>query len=275
MLRIVRVSAEVIPLSDVIVQPFTGRVVRQIIFKIAEKSRAHKLVTLLSSRQPFKPYSLTPLYLNGKPLYKTSESRERLLMLRRGRSYEFSFAFMFLSEDDISVLKGFNGRVELYGSKEVEVLVSSATVHYEGGMGVPLSPNKSVMISFDTPTLLQLPKIRKRTKLNRYMLFPVPSLIIYSLKQGWNTYADEKVKLASWRANYSLLAVDYALKPVTAIYDERRRIRGFTGKVIYKIMTRNKKVLTALSKLLHFAELMNIGKSRSTGFGVVRILESP
>ena len=274
MLRIVKVLAELRPYQDIIVQPFTGRLVRQVLFKVAEKGGAERMLQLLSSRQPYKPFSFTPLYLDERPLYKTLKSGDRPLMLRRDRVYSFSFSLILKEEAALSVLMGLDGVVELYRGRTVEVLTRNMSVYDERIMGVPIRPGSLIALRFETPTLLQLPKIRKRAKLNRYILFPLPSLMVYSLKQGWNSYAEEKIKLASWRANYSLLAVDYSLKPVTAVYDEKRRVRGFTGIAVYKVMTRNRKALDSLSKLLHFAELMNIGKSRSIGFGVVKVLRN-
>ena len=269
-MQVLKIEAVVTPLEDMIVQPFTGRVVRQILFKIAEKVEAAEFAELLSSKAPFKPYSMTPLYFNGRPLFKNRDEAKPLY-LRRGREYVFRVCLIVKNLEFLKVLLGFLGYLELYGSKKAMVSIKGAEIFDETAIGLDLKPGKCVTVRFETPTLLQIPKIRKYSKVVRYMLFPVPSLLIYSLKKHWNAYAEDKVKIASWRANYALVPLDYRLKPITVIYDKKRHIRGFVGWVSYRISTKSKKLLKALGKLLKYGEFVNIGKSRSSGFGVVKI----
>ena len=269
-MQILKVEAVVTPLEDTIVQPFTGRVVRQILFKVAEKVEARELLEFLSSSAPRKPYSITPLYRGGVPVFRTP-SDSKPLCLRKGLEYGFRACFVVRSLDIIKVLYGFLEDVEIYGSKRVSVRITGTEILDETALGIPLRPKETITLCFETPTLLQLPKLRKKSKINRYLLYPLPSLMIYSLKENWNAYADWKIKMASWRANYAFVAVDHRIFPVTTIYDKERKPRGFIGYATYQIMTKSSKILEALSKLLHYATLTNIGKSRSIGYGVVSV----
>jgi len=269
-MQVLSVEAVVTPLDDMIVQPFTGRVVRQILFKIAEKVEAVEFAELLSSKAPFKPYSMTPLYFNGRPLFKDKDEAKPIY-LRRGREYVFRVCLIVKSLEFLKILLGFLGYLELYGSKKVMVSIRSAEIFDESTIGLDLKPGKCVTIRFETPTLLQIPKIRKHSKIVRYMLFPIPNLLIYSLKKHWNAYAEDKIKIASWRANYALVPLDYELKPITVMYDKKRYIRGFVGWVMYRVLTKSKKLLETFGKLLKYGEFVNIGKSRSSGFGVIKV----
>ena len=135
-------------------------------------------------------------------------------------------------------------------------------------------------ITFKTPTLLQAPKIIKTDQTVRHVLFPSPKLITWSLAMHWNKYAPEHLKipdiakLATY-SDYCLVEVDYRLKPTTAIYDERKRPRGFIGWTLYKWKPKGKKQYEqTLLKLLDYANYIGIGRSRSIGFGVVSIRET-
>lgn len=265
-----KIDALVKPCSDIIVQPYSGRVVRQILFKLASNLGLKDFLNILSSNAPFKPYSFTPLFLDGKPLYKSPVDSNPLI-LYADKKYRFSFSYILNNVDDIVLLKGFRGSVEIYGSKRVDLILNRINVIDESMMDLGLKYGDLIKIIFVTPTLLQLPKIRKMSKINRYMLFPIPSLIFYSLKHHWNNYAEEKIRLETWRTNYSLRVVDYFLKPRTVLYDKNIEIRGFTGYTIFQILSIGRNVLKKISKLLHYAMIINIGKSRSIGFGVTRI----
>lgn len=72
-------------------------------------------------------------------------------------------------------------------------------------------------------------------------------------------------------SNYASVEVDYSLKPVTVIYDERRRPRGFIGWVIYEHRRISPKLSRHLSRLLDYANYVGVGRFRSIGFGVVDV----
>ncbi|RLE70590.1 MAG: CRISPR-associated endoribonuclease Cas6 [Thermoprotei archaeon] len=265
-----RINAVLKPHSNIIIQPYSGRVVRQILFKLASILGLNDFLNILSSNAPFKPYSFTPLFLDGKPLYKSPDDSNPLILYADKR-YRFTFSYILNNVDDIAFLKGFQDSVEIYGSRKIDLVLDRINVIDESMMDLGLKYGDYVKMVFVTPTLLQLPKIRKMSKINRYMLFPIPSLIFYSLKRHWNTYAEEKIRLETWRTNYSLRVVNYSLRPRTVLYDKNTEIRGFIGYTIFQILSRGKNILEKISKLLYYATIVNIGKSRSIGFGVTKI----
>ena len=269
-MQILVVSAEIRPDQSFVVQSFTARVVRQILFKIAERIEAEWLTDVLASSQPNKPYAYTPLYYNGRPLYKRPEDTKPIV-LEKGESYSFRVSVILRKLEDASILYGFLDRLELYGDKKVDLMITNVELLDEQVITLNLKPRARIVMKFETPTLLQLPKPRKYSKVNRYLPFPVPGLIFRSLKEHWNTYAEEKITSSSWRADYALVVETYRIKPYTVAYDAKRHIRGFVGWAQFRILTKGEKLLKALSKLLAYAQLMNVGKSRSSGFGVVKI----
>lgn len=266
--KVLAIRAEIKTARSLVVQPYTARVVRQVLFKVAEETGADWLAEALRSNASNKPYAYTPLYTGTKPLYKDSNT-DKPIVLYAGKSYTFNASIIINSIDDVKLLYGFAGQLELY-DKKVSLAIKSAEILDEQAIRLPLRYGERILLRFETPTLLQLPKPRKPSKVNRYIPFPVPSLIFRSLKQHWNAYASEKVTSSSWRADYALVVENYRLEPRTAYYDARRRIRGFVGWAQYRVTTHGEKLLAALSSLLAYAQLMNVGKSRSAGFGVVK-----
>jgi len=136
-----------------------------------------------------------------------------------------------------------------------------------------------IRMQFKTPVLISFPKswvkFDKKVPV-RHSLFPIPSLMIHGLAEHRNTYSPENLRIPNITklrtySNYSLVEQDFNIKPVTAIYDEKRRPRGFTGWVLYKHRRLNRNLDDALLKLLDYVNYIGVGRSRSIGFGVVEV----
>ncbi|MHA1631899.1 MAG: CRISPR system precrRNA processing endoribonuclease RAMP protein Cas6 [Candidatus Freyarchaeota archaeon] len=137
-----------------------------------------------------------------------------------------------------------------------------------------------VKISLKTPVLLSFPKswIKSRTPL-RHSLFPIPCLIVWSLARHWNKYAPEEARIANVKklatySNYALVETDYQIRPVTAVYDGRRKPRGFIERVIYEHRRLKQKLSLKISQLLDYANYVGVGRSR-IGFGVTEVKAIP
>ena len=110
----------------------------------------------------------------------------------------------------------------------------------------------------------------------RYILFPHPFLIFWSLGTHWNTYAPPSLRIRDiWKLSYyaihALMEVDYDLKPITAVYNGKKGPRAFAGWVIYKFRGVSKRLNQKLLRLLDYANYVGVGKSRSIGFGMTKI----
>jgi len=257
------------PGRDVVVQPYTGKVVRQALYRVADKAGYEPLLRLLEDRGQYKPYSTTPLLRGGRPLIKARPGPP--LTLRAGEEYSFRLS-LFL--DDMGAARLpllFPAAIDLYDSAPSLVKLRRAAVYTEETIRLPLARGSRVALDFLTPTQLQLPKINKRAKRGRYVMLPQPHLLFYGLRELWNRYADEKITSAPWRANYALLNTYLDVHSSAITYDEHRMLVGFTGRAVYKVETRSTRLLDALSKTLALASLIGVGKSRGIGLGYVKV----
>jgi len=264
------------PKRDIVVPPFTSKLSRTIIIKALEKQGFNEVVSEIKAPWKTKPYVFTVVFQNNKPLFKTAKSPPKPLVLKANEEYFFKITTIG-SQRSLRIVQAISNTPEIsvYNSEVLLVGVEARTVDF-GSLKV--KPNYDyVKLEFITPTLLQLPKpkrIKEKIKL-RHILFPLPMLITYSLAKHWNLHAPHQEKISNIEklaiiSNYILQEVNNKLKPVTAIYDEKRRPRGITGWTIYKINNINKKHTETILKLLNYANYIGIGRSRTIGFGTTK-----
>ncbi|GEM_PF-1576590 len=257
------------PHRDTLVQPYTGKVVRQALYRLADAARLDYLASLLDEKGQYKPYSTTPLFLDGRPLLKTRPGPP--LVLRAGTSYRFRLSIISRDTHPSQILLALPARIELYDTAPATLALRSARLLPEDTLATPLKRGDTIAIDFVTPTQLQLPKINKKARRGRYVMTPHPYYLFYSLREMWNRYAEEKITSAPWRANYALLSTYVDIHSTAIQYDKKRTIVGFTGHTAYRVETRSTRLLHALSKLLALASLMGVGKSRGIGLGYVKV----
>jgi CRISPR-associated endoribonuclease Cas6 len=92
----------------------------------------------------------------------------------------------------------------------------------------------------------------------------------------WNSQVGEELVIRDsglpYNSFFLLREVDYRISPVTVYYDEKRRPRGFIGRVLYHLApTRRQKRRRNLLRLLDYANYVGVGKSRTMGFGMVSV----
>lgn len=268
------------PESDVIIPPYSSKLSRSIVLKILEEYKLTNLVNRIRKPEARKPYIFTVVFQGDKPLYKSASSNLKFLMLKSNKVYWFKFVAVG-GEEVREIIKAltFKECVDVYGTGfcvvgiEAEV-IDFKEINFDGS-------SKYIHMKFITPALLQLPRPKKlREKIGlRHSLFPIPSLIIYSLAKHWNSNAPENIKIPNIIklakiSDYILTEVDHYIKPETVIYDEKRKPRGFVGWVLYKL---NKKVseksYEIIMKLLKYANYVGIGRSRTIGFGTTQITQ--
>jgi len=212
---------------------------------------------------------------NGKPIFKFKKTQD-FIELKAGKPYEFHVSVI---EKEFSKSLTYS-LIENYNQTPIDILNAKAEITYmninlKQMEELRLSNSDAYHVEFKTPTILQMPKsLRWRFKGPRYVLFPHPYLMIWSLATHWNTYAPPSLRIHDvWKlayyATHALMEVDYNIKPVTAIYTKGKGPRGFIGWVLYKFRGVSKRLNEQILRLLDYANYMGIGKSRSIGFGMV------
>ncbi len=252
---------------DTIIPPFSSKVSRSIISILCPR-----LEPLLNSKSPFKPLSVSPVFLKGRPLLKYGREGSHLILFP-GNVYSFYMTLTGKKYGDLLSDLSSSESLELFGSS-FKLRGTSALV--QGFDRVIIEDGEYYKIRFLTPTILTLPASMSKYGHERHLLFPHAFLIFYSLVRHWNLYAPRELmffdpyRLASY-AYYNFMEVDYSIRPKTVVYDGRRRPRGFVGWAVFRKVQKRARLDEMLRRLLAYADLIGVGRSRSIGFGMVKV----
>ena len=227
--------------------------------------------SMLYGKGSVKPYRITPIFRGSRPLVKYTDGQKEPLKLYPDTEYYFEYTAIGKKMEIERFMK--DTEVELFNAK---FMITGMEFKKLGFDAIKAQESEYYRITFLTPVLLTLPRSKEKYGHVRHMLFPHIFLMFHSLIRHWNVYAPRKLiypdqnALARY-AYYNLPEVNYYVKPRTTIYDEKRRPRGFTGWVVVRrIKGRGIKDLRILN-LLEYANYIGLGRSRSIGFGLVRV----
>lgn len=250
--------------KETTIPPFSSKVSRSILMKLNP--------SLLSAEKgSAKPYRITPIFRGSRPLVKYTDGQREHLKLYPGTDYYFEYTGIG-KRASIEALMG--GReVELFGSRFSITGIEFRKIEFEA---IKMPEAEYYKITFLTPVLLSLPYSREKYGHIRHMLFPHTFLMFHSLIRHWNVYAPRRLiypdqnALARY-AYYNLPEADFQIRPRTAIYDEKKRPRGFTGWLILRRIKGKGVKDGRILNLLDYANYVGVGRSRSIGFGLVKV----
>ena len=251
--------------EDIVIPPFSPKVSMTIIHSLSNVySRLH------NKSMSFKPIAISPVFNSSIALLKYDEYRKPLI-LYSDKEYSFN-ATMIVDEnykpDDII---RYEDKVRLFNTYAI---INSIGLRVKRFDDIGFSMDEGyIKIRVISPLLIQLPRYG-RFRGNRHLLFPIPSIMVRSLVDHWNTYAPIGLRVkspiyASLYSNYMLIEVDHFIKPVTVIYDSKRKARGFVGWVMYKVVKKRSKYHKMILRLLDYSNYVGIGRARASGFGMV------
>jgi len=273
---------------DAILPPFTSRVLKSILHKAGCLS---DILDLYNSRRSFKPVTIRVLRtLNATPLYKVAGEGGRPITVRRG--YSLAGEIVYYTRDQQLL---FNAQ---WGGEEVDIDYARITLYTrvieafnlgESNLGL----TGSYRITMVTPTLLttklMTPRSLRALKIAKlidrareaYRLLPTPGYILAQAARQWiaivmDARADESwIPYSIGRLGDILVAeTGYKIKPITVIYGKGsgsslRLVKGVTGYIELEAL--HKSIIHVMDKLLLFINHLGLGKSRSIGFGEVRV----
>jgi len=263
------------PMEDVIIPPFSTKVSKTILIQSINTSGSSRLLEEIYSKARYKSLVLSPVFSGSKPLMKLGRLASPPLTLFKHRRYWFSVAVLGIEPaleivDSISSMA--DRRVDLF-NRHVRVSLFELSVRHMAQLGLP-EDTRYIKLQITTPMLLQLPP-RPHVPV-KHILFPMQHLMVRSLLEHWNMHAGLELAINDGvlpaYAFYALREVDYEVVPVTVIYDESRRPRGFIGWLLYHVWRgRKRKRHRSLLRLLDYANYVGIGRSRTMGFGIVSV----
>jgi len=274
-------------LRDAVLPPLSSKVLKYLV-----ETRCANIKSVVDVKKPFKPLQISMLVKGGRPLYRSGDVEGEVINLRAGTCLKgrISFAGSYEGRDPLNEFQGLIGIIESpYGEFQIDVL----SIEFRKLESLSLGLTKFFKIEFVTPAVLTAkhmvpPPLRDKSRKlpERHRLLPQPSFIFSYLLKLWNSIAepDERIPgpgAGDWEAyklgrlaDVTLVEVDYRLRPETVVVgrDSRgrlRRVRGFTGWVVYECLSR--RLLPIYDKLLALATYLGVGRSRGIGLGMVRV----
>ena len=275
------------PVRECIVPPYTSKIVK---YMIETSDKLRFLRDIARSRKSYKPITISPIYHGSKPLYTIFSKDTKPLVLSPDEVYWFRVSIVTNDPSKVVDLGEFSG---IFKTPYGDFLASIDRAEITSFSSLEFDFNKYFKIEFLTPTILTNklmtpPKLRDLSKEipERHRLVPSSSAIFSYLARLWNSFVSPKLMIPRKNASdldvykfglvsdVALVEVNYRLKPVTAIYGKGKSgklklVRGFRGWIIYELTY--PKMKKYYKKLLALANALGIGRSRSIGFGQVRI----
>lgn len=272
-------------LDDAVLPPFTSKVVKSLLVRA---NCLEPLRRLYEGAASFRPVTLRVLRtLRGRRLYKTVGDK-RILAARRGTVYIGEISAVARSPGDLGFFGCAGEEVDL-GFARVHLRLREAEVRSLADLSLP--ETGVYRLSIHTPLLITTkilaPRASKSSRLGSllrraeeaYRLLPTPGYIMAQAMRQWVAMVrGEEADLSPAPYGVGRLAdllvaeFDFRLRPVTALYGRSgeggaRKVRGVTGYIVLRALHRG--IVPVMSRLLAFAGLVGLGKSRSIGFGEV------
>ena len=285
------VRLRLIALRDAVLPPFTSRTMRSVLLKAG---CLEGLRDLYLSRGRHKPVTVRALKTpRGRSLDKLAAPRRpgSPISVRRGGWLIGEVAF-YSSSRGVEALWSSYCEGEKVDLGYAELAVDTLEVNAKPLSELGRSRDSRLVVDVLTPltiTARLLATSRVRSALagarKAYRLLPTPGYLLGQAAREWAAIVvgaspPEAARIgfrAALAADPLVAEVDFNLKPVTALYGRgegggERLVRGVVGRIVLEPLT--PEALEASWRLLEFSSYLGLGKSRSIGFGEIRVSPS-
>ncbi len=153
--------------------------------------------------------------------------------------------------------------------KRVDFIDKSASQLVVDWTAEELETMDSIVISFRFITPTQLSQFGS----DKAYLLPTPEKVFSGLARVWNTI-DKVTKLERIGQYYdwlveNVIITSHRIRTISLPLSRNRNIVGFVGVVHYRLLDIQNPFARLTTNLARFAEIANVGKNRSAGFGKV------
>jgi len=147
-------------------------------------------------------------------------------------------------------------------------------------VGKSMCDSRKMLVSFRTPTSIRYRVPQEPRRIVSYPL-PDPRPILSSLYSIWNTYLKPKMdrRFLDWVLRMGVCVAGFRRMRTVRLFDYEGGIKkrfdvGFLGLVRYSLLDElyDKRMARYAYALFKMAEYSNIGKGRTAGLGVVKLL---
>ncbi len=252
-----------VPEDALVVRYFTGLLTLKLLLKLVSATDP-ELAKFLHSSKGIKPYSCKPLAYAGKYLVRQA-------VLKPWRVYRAVYT-VFSRELLATVLQSLAGAARVKVDN-VFVKVLDYSVECVQPLSEEIPSARVVRLDIITPLRFSVRRVRRFSKRPKFRLFPEPELIAKNVARHAANFGfisrDSGVRIVECVRDLVYESDVYIRKESVALTRGRVAV-GVTGHVTYTIEELCNETMLFLS-LLKYAELSNVGSSRSMGLGVVKV----
>lgn len=253
---IVKVTIEFEALESKRFRMYSGAFVRGFVYWVLSKTNRTFAEKLHSSKN-ISPFSVTPVMSNGKVVDRLEE----------GKEYKFSVTF-FVPEIG-EAMKNYLVSAENVYFTAAKNPLRKIRVKYCDKDSLSNKPVSKFNIDFITPCYFRIP-----SKSYRFVPLPIPNLIFRNLARIYSAFISEiSHEYREWLDAGGIVVSGLDIETQKVMLKKMKWDIGFIGKVYFNLPkdTYNEDFARITSKLLSFGEYSNVGGSRTSGFGVIKV----
>lgn len=278
------ITIQVISNSDYKFMRYIGFATQNFFFKTIAKIDKN-LAEKLHNQPGIKPYSITTLFQDEKPIYTTTKA---------GQPYWFKITLLDekYSNLTLKLIEKISNKIELDINKFTTISCNIKITPYQKLLEKTL--NNKFTIKFLTPTCFKTPTVYikrisgtaeksqykvKRKKSTAYYPLPDPQLMIRNLLRIWKKHSKTPLpynQIETTIAEDQIYIHEYpnGIKTKWAREGSRKNQQGFTGTVTYGVKDEvNLQTRKAIAALLQLGEQTGTGIMRTAGLGTYKIIK--
>ncbi len=250
--------------KDIKVKNFSGFYIRDFFLNALEDYEQSLTLKLHPAKKPAL-YSTSPLlvpFKGGlKPVYRKTD-----------RPVIYAKITVFRSDLATKILDAISRKDEIT-LDDSKLTLSSISVSSISLPEEPASvnPTENFTMHFKTPCLFK----RKDKQPSYHPPIPDPKVIFKNLTRIWNSFSENSLpsKLSEWidKNGISITTMKIKTRKVCEHPNTSKQVEAFTGQASFQVNdeTKTQQYARIINMLLKLAELANIGRNRTAGFGMI------
>ena len=255
---IIKVTIEFEARESKIFRMYSGSFVRGFVYWVLGKMDRTFAKKLHFSKE-LSPFSVTPVMSNEENL--------PVDRLEEGEEYKFSITF-FVPEIGEAIKNYLISADSIYFTA-VENPLKRVRVKYCDEGSLAEEAFDKFRVDFVTPCYFRIP-----SESYRFVPLPIPSLMFRSLARLYSAFLSEiPQEYREWLDRNSIVVSGLKIETEKVLLKKGKWAAGFKGFVNFSLPedTYDEEYARMTSKLLDFGEYSNVGGSRTSGMGVIRV----
>ncbi|RUM34778.1 MAG: CRISPR-associated endoribonuclease Cas6 [Archaeoglobus sp.] len=235
---------------------YSGAFVRGFVYWVLSRMN-REFAKKLHSSKTIAPFSVTPVMLNNTPVDRLEE----------GKEYNFSITF-FIPEIG-EALKNYLISADKVYFTAVQNPLKKVIVKYCDEKSLFDNPIEKFRVDFISPCYFRQPNGRYR-----FVPLPLPALMFRSLARIYSAFLSEVPKdYRDWLDKGGITVSGLKIETQKVLLKKRNWAVGFSGYVKFSIPedTYSEEFSKITSRLLNFGEYSNVGGSRTSGLGLIKV----